>query len=330
MKIAVVILNWNGKSLLEKFLPSVVKYSKSADIYVADNASTDDSVSFIKKHYPEIAIIQNNVNGGYAKGYNDALSLVDADVFCLLNSDVEVTQDWLEPIDQTFSSSEKIAIIQPKLLDYKRKSYFEYAGAAGGFIDRLGYPYCRGRVFETLEEDTGQYNDSIDIFWASGACLFIRKSIFEKVNGLDEDFFAHLEEIDLCWRVKQLGYQIKYQGESTVYHLGGATLGNMNPKKTFLNFRNSLYMLVKNVSGNTVWFLVFLRLILDGVASIRFILQGKFSHCLAILKAHVSFYVNFKTFIRKRKKLSQSGKYYSIFSVVWLYFIVKHKHYKNL
>ncbi|EZH75972.1 hypothetical protein ATO12_04060 [Aquimarina atlantica] len=330
MNIAVVILNWNGKSLLEQFLPSVIKNSKEATIYLADNASTDDSVAFVTTIFPEVKIIQNKVNGGYAKGYNDALSKIEADVFCLLNSDVEVTKDWLVPIRETFKSRTKVAAIQPKILDYKKKTHFEYAGAAGGYIDKLGYPYCRGRIFDTLEEDNGQYDDTTTIFWASGACMFIRKQVFEEVGKLDEDFFAHQEEIDLCWRVHSNGYTILYEGSSTIYHLGGATLDAMNPRKTFLNFRNSLYLLIKNVPGNTVWFLIFIRMILDGLAAIRFITQGKFSHFAAIFKAHISFYINFNTFNKKRKKLSKTGKYYSLFSVVWQYFILKRKHFDQL
>ncbi|WP_025743146.1 glycosyltransferase family 2 protein [Aquimarina pacifica] len=330
MNIAIVILNWNGRSLLEEFLPSVTEYSKEAIVYVADNASTDTSISYVRKHFPEVKIVVNKSNGGYAKGYNDALSKIDADIYCLLNSDVEVTKNWLVPIQNAFLGSNRIAAIQPKILDYKKKTHFEYAGAAGGYIDRLGYPYCRGRLFETIEEDTGQYNDSVPIFWASGACLFIRKVIFEEAGKFDEDFFAHQEEIDLCWRIHNLGYSIHYIGESVVYHLGGATLNAMNPKKTFLNFRNSLFMLLKNAPGNSLWFLIPIRMTLDGLAATRFIVQGKTSHFSAIFKAHMSFYANFVNFVKKRQKLSKTGKYYSFFSVVWQYFIKKNKHFNQL
>ncbi len=330
MNIAVVILNWNGRSLLEQFLPSVVNHSKEATIYLADNASTDDSISYVQTTFPEIKIVQNKVNGGYAKGYNDALANIEADIYCLLNSDVEVTKDWLTPILKTFESSDTIAAIQPKILDYKKKSHFEYAGAAGGYIDQLGYPYCRGRIFDTIEQDNGQYNDSVSIFWASGACIFIRKSVFEEVGKLDEDFFAHQEEIDLCWRIQNHGYTIVYNGSSTVYHLGGATLGTMNPKKTYLNFRNNLYLLIKNVPGHNVWLVLFMRMILDGLAGLKFLIEGRFSHFLSILKAHLSFYRNLNVFLKKRKKLSKSGKYYTFFSVVWQYFILKRKHFNKL
>ena len=330
MNIAVVILNWNGRSLLERFLPSVVANSKEATVYVADNASSDDSIDFVSKAYPEVKIVQNTENGGYAKGYNDALTKIDADVYCLLNSDVEVTENWLTPIISAFEQSEDIAAIQPKILDCKKKTHFEYAGAAGGYIDKLGYPYCRGRIFDTIEKDEGQYDQDVDIFWASGACLFIRKTVFEESGKLDEDFFAHQEEIDLCWRIQNMGYRIRYIADSTIYHLGGATLDTMNPKKTYLNFRNNLYLLLKNVSTKRLLGILLIRLILDGLAALKFLMEGKPSHLVSILKAHISFYLNFNTFIKKGKKLSKTGKYYSIFSVVWQYFILKRKHFDQL
>ena len=329
MKIAIVILNWNGKKLLEKFLPSVIEHSKEATIYVADNASTDDSVEFVKINFSTVQIIQNTDNGGFAKGYNDALKHIDADVFCLLNNDVEVTENWLSPILSTFQNEPNTVIVQPKILDYKSKDHFEYAGAAGGFIDKFGYPYCRGRIFNTVEKDEGQYNDSIDIFWASGACLFIRKEIFEKLNGFDESFFAHMEEIDLCWRVNNLNYKIKYVSTSTVFHLGGATLQNTNPKKTYLNFRNSLFTLVKNAKGN-LFFLVFIRLLLDGVAGIKFLFSFKFGHLISIIKAHFSFYWYLPKLLKQRKSLPQTKIYYQTTSIVWSYFVDNKKTFNSL
>ena len=329
MKIAIVILNWNGKALLEQFLPSVISFSKDADIYVADNASTDDSVAFLKTHFPQIKIIQNSTNGGYAKGYNDALKHVKADVFCLLNSDVEVTKNWLLPIQETFINEPNTAIIQPKILDQKNKDYFEYAGAAGGFIDKLGYPYCRGRIFNTIEKDEGQYNDIIDVFWASGACLFVRNNVYKSLGGLDESFFAHMEEIDFCWQTKNLGFDVKYVGNSTIYHVGGATLSNTNPKKTYLNFRNSLYTLVKNASGIT-FYLMFVRLVLDGIAGLKFLLELKPKHTLAIIKAHFSFYSHLTTLLKQRKNQNKLSKYYSQKSIVWSYFITKKRYFKSL
>jgi hypothetical protein len=324
MKIAVVILNWNGKELLEQFLPSVIAYSQNADIYVADNASTDNSVEFLKTEYPNIKVIINSTNGGYAKGYNDALNTIDADVFCLLNSDVEVTPNWLTPIQEAFSNDKNIAIAQPKILDYKQKDHFEYAGAAGGYLDKYGYPFCRGRIFNTLEKDNGQYNDIATIFWATGACLFIKRSVFGELNGFDEDFFAHMEEIDLCWRAYNKGYTTKYIGTSSIYHVGGATLKNSNAKKTYLNFRNSLYTLVKNAHGSIIP-KVFTRLLLDGIAGIKFLLEFKPQHFLAIIKAHFAFYAKLPKLLKFRNSQKKKENYYHKKSIVWSYYVNKDK-----
>ncbi|TWO32968.1 glycosyltransferase family 2 protein [Seonamhaeicola sediminis] len=329
MKIAVVILNWNGRALLEQFLPSVVEYSKEATVYVADNASTDDSVHFVKSLYPSIQIIQNKENGGFTKGYNDALKNLEEDIFCLLNSDIEVTENWLQPIIEGFNNNNKTVIIQPKILDFKQKDYFEYAGAAGGFIDKYGYPYCRGRIFNTIEKDSGQFDDIADIFWASGACLFIRKKTFKNLNGFDKTFFAHMEEIDLCWRAKNLGLNVCYIGTSKVYHIGGATLKNTSPQKTFLNFRNSLFALTKNAKG-PLFPIIFIRLILDGIAGIKFLLELQPRLTLAILKAHFSFYSNLKQMLKKRKTQKIKFKYYQRKSIVIDYFVNKKKYYQSL
>ena len=329
MKIAVVILNWNGTKLLEQFLPSIVKYSPEADIYVADNASTDDSVTFVKANFPRIKIIQNESNFGFAQGYNEALKHIDTEIYALVNSDIEVTENWLKPIIETFENEPKTAVIQPKILDFKRKDYFEYAGAAGGFMDKYGYMFCRGRIFETLEKDNGQYDDNCEIFWASGACFFIRNSVYKELKGFDADFFAHQEEIDLCWRALNKGFVIRYNSKSKVYHVGGATLQHGNPKKTFLNFRNSLLMMVKNLPKNQFISVLFIRLILDGIAGIQFLFQGKFEHLLAILKAHFSFYRLFLTNYKKRENF-QSEKYYKTKSIVYLYFISKGKVFMNI
>lgn len=331
MKIAIVILNWNGKKLLEQFLPSIINFSSAeAEIYVADNASTDFSIQFIKSFYPTIHIIENAVNGGYAKGYNDALVHIDADVYGLINSDVAVTENWLAPIINTFEKEPNTAIVQPKILDFKDPTKFEYAGAAGGFLDLFGYPYCRGRVFNKLEKDTHQFDDEIPIFWASGACFFIRSEVYKKLQGFDEDYFAHQEEIDLCWRVQNEGYQIKYNGNATVYHVGGATLLETNPQKTFLNFRNSLLNVVKNVPKKWFLFVVFSRLLLDGIAALKFILELRPIHAWAILKAHLSFYRHFYTFLGKRKKLQKKENYYLHTSIVWQYFVLGKKKFKAL
>ncbi|MBT8244190.1 MAG: glycosyltransferase family 2 protein [Winogradskyella sp.] len=318
--IAIVILNWNGKKLLEKFLPSVTKHSEEAKIYVADNASSDDSVDFIKTNYPEIKIIQNTENGGYAKGYNDALKQVDAPVLCLLNSDIEVTEGWLQPIIAAYNSESEIGIIQPKILDYKQKTHFEYAGAGGGFIDKYGYPFCRGRIFNTIEKDDGQYNDTIKIFWASGACFFIKNDIFKSLNGFDESYFAHMEEIDLCWRAFNDNYKTFYVGKSAVFHVGGATLQNTSSRKTYLNFRNSLFTLVKNTDKNVLG-RVLIRMILDGVAALKFLISLKLSNFLSILKAHGSFYWNLFRLLKQRKELNQLPGYSKKNSIVLSYFI---------
>jgi len=323
LKTAIVILNWNGQKLLEQFLPSIVNFSlQHADIYVADNASSDHSIAFVKKFYPSVKIIENATNGGYAKGYNDALQAVDADIYCLINSDIEVTKNWITPVLDVFKNDEKTAIVQPKILDFKDKTKFEYAGAGGGFIDLYGYPYCRGRVFNDLEKDKQQFNDISEIFWASGACFFIRSKVYHQINGFDEDYFAHQEEIDLCWRTQNMGYKIKYVGTSAVYHVGGATLQETNPHKTYLNFRNSLLNVVKNVPKKWFLFVIFSRLILDGIAGITFIIELRPIHTWSILKAHLSFYKNFYKFLKKRKKLIKKQDYNLHTSIVWQYFVL--------
>ncbi|MCI9844817.1 glycosyltransferase family 2 protein [Flavobacterium pectinovorum] len=328
-KIAVVILNWNGIKLLEQFLPSVIQFSQDATIYVADNASTDDSVNFVQQHFPTVKIIKNTGNHGFAKGYNDALKAVNAEIYALVNSDIEVTENWLKPIIDTFEAEKQTAIIQPKILDFKNKEYFEYAGAAGGFVDKYGYPFCRGRIFDTLEKDNGQYDDNCEIFWASGACIFIRKEVYDELEGFDESFFAHQEEIDLCWRALNEGHIIKYNSKSVVYHVGGATLQQGNPKKTYLNFRNSLLMLVKNLPKRGLFFIIFFRMVLDGIAGIRFLTQGKLKHTLAILHAHFSFYCMSIAYLKKRKDF-QIQKYYTIKSIVFIYYIKKLVFFKEI
>ena len=332
MKVAIVILNWNGKQLLEQFLPSIISYSKdSADIYVADNASTDDSVAFIKKHFADVIIIQNKENGGYAKGYNDALQHVKADIYALVNSDIEVTKNWIQPIVQQFESEPNTTVIQPKILDFKDKTKFEYAGAGGGFIDKYAYPYCRGRLFESLEEDSGQFNDTVDIFWASGACFFIRSEVFHNLNGFDESFFAHQEEIDLCWRIQNRGYSVQYVGESTVYHVGGATLERANPKKTYLNFRNSLFSITKNIPKRKLFSVLVIRIMLDGLAGFKFLFELKPKHFLAIIKAHLSFYANFSRQLSKRTLITTKKENYFISkSIVWQYFVLGRKKFEQI
>jgi GT2 family glycosyltransferase len=331
LKTAIVILNWNGRKLLSEFLPSIVKYSHSlADIYVADNASNDDSAVFIQENFPEVSIISNSNNGGYAKGYNDALKHIKADIYCLINSDVEVTENWLSPILDVFSKESNTAIIQPKILDYKDKSKFEYASAGGGFIDFFGYPYCRGRVFNHLETDRGQFDDTAQIFWASGACFFVRSEVYHELHGFDEKYFAHQEEIDLCWRTQNLGYDITYVGASTVYHVGGATLQESNPQKTYLNFRNSLLNIVKNIPPRYFLIVVLSRLLLDGVAGIKFIVELRPIHTWSILKAHVSFYSKLFSYLKLRRTIKKDHSYFRHFSVVWQYFVLRRRTFSSL
>lgn len=329
LKTAIIILNWNGKTLLEQFLPSVVSCSKGATIYVADNASSDGSVLYVKKHFPQVVIIQNANNGGYAKGYNDALKKVDADIFCLLNSDVEVTPNWLQPIIAEFEANYQTAIIQPKILDFNKKNHFEYAGAAGGFIDKYGYPFCRGRIFDSVEKDDRQYNDNATIFWASGACFFIRASVFEQLNGFDDTYFAHFEEIDLCWRAYNSGLIVRYVSDSIVYHVGGATLNKVSDKKTYLNFRNSLFTITKNAHG-FLFGIIFARLTLDGIAALKFLFQLKPIHFAAIIRAHFNYYWHLPNLLAKRRNINQNPDYYKVKSIVWSYFIKKRRHFFNL
>jgi len=302
--IAIVILNWNGKSYLEQFLPSVVAYSDNSTVILADNASTDDSVAFVKQNYPSIKIIINESNGGFAKGYNDALKQVDAKYFLLLNSDIEVTENWLQPLLKVMDDP-TVAGCQPKVLSFQNRNQFEHAGASGGFLDRNYFPFCRGRIFDKFELDEGQYDITIEVFWATGAALLIRSELFHQAGGFDEAFFAHMEEIDLCWRIKKRGYKFMVVPESRIYHVGGGTLPYLSPKKSFLNFRNSLYMIVKNHDGNLLTKLLY-RLVLDGVAGIRFLLRGELNHFNSILRAHYDMYSRFSILLKQRKEIKAS------------------------
>jgi GT2 family glycosyltransferase len=299
-KIAVVILNYNGKQYLEKFLPSVVSHSSAARIYVADNNSSDDSISYLKDNYPQISIIRIPENKGYSKGYNIALQAIQAEYYILLNSDVEVTSGWIEPVISLMDSEEQIAACQPKIKSFNNKIQFEYAGAAGGFIDKLGYPFCRGRIFDVLEEDHGQYDADCEIFWASGACLFIKAKLFHRVKGFDQDFFAHMEEIDLCWKLKNQGFKIYYCGKSQVYHVGGGTLSKASPQKTYLNFRNNISLLYQNLPSNRLYSILLVRLLLDGLAAIKFLFSDSFGHFTAIIRAHFAIYGSFRRLKAKR------------------------------
>jgi GT2 family glycosyltransferase len=300
---AVVILNFNGKDFLKKYLPSVIQYSSEAEIIVADNASTDDSVAFMQGKFPQVKLLVNKENAGFAGGYNWALSQVKAEFYVLLNSDIEVTPGWLTPVIQLLKSDKQVAACQPKIRSVFQKEYFEYAGASGGFIDKLGYPFCRGRIFEEVEKDTGQYDDVREVFWATGACLFVRAAVYHQLGGLDKDFFAHMEEIDFCWRAKNEGYKIMVQPASVVFHVGGGTLPKNSPQKTYLNFRNNFMLLYKNLPSDRLWKVLIIRLFLDGLAGLRFLFQGHFQDVAAVIKAHFYFYGHLGTLKQKREQL---------------------------
>jgi GT2 family glycosyltransferase len=314
MKVAIVILNYNGKKYLEQFLPSVVEYSSpkrpenrtfSIEILIADNASTDDSISFLKQNYRDLKIIQLDKNYGFAEGYNQALAKVEADIFVLLNSDVEVTENWLSPVISLMQSRGEVAACQPKIRAFHQKTHFEHAGASGGFMDSLGYPFCRGRIFDNLEIDNGQYDDTREVFWATGAALFVKADLYQKIGGLDGDYFAHMEEIDLCWRLRKAGYQIMVCPKSTVFHVGGGTLTVENPFKTYLNFRNNLITILKNENGWKLYLIFPIRLILDGLAGFQFLIKGQFGNIGAIIKAHFYIYGHLFSILRKRMQSQQ-------------------------
>jgi GT2 family glycosyltransferase len=289
-RVSVVILNWNGKTFLQQFLPRVMDHLPAwATVVVADNASTDHSIQYVKQVFPEIRTIELHENLGYAGGYNTALKQIAADYYILLNSDIEVAAGWIEPVINLMEGNPKIAACQPKILSYNQPAFFEYAGASGGYIDKYGYPFCRGRMFQTLEKDDGQYDDSRQVFWASGACLFVRADIFHKLGGFDERFFAHMEEIDLCWRMNNAGYEVMVCPTSVVFHVGGGTLPKSNPHKTFLNFRNNLWMLAKNMPTGTLVKTLIVRIFLDKMAACKFLASGHPGECMAVFKAYAAF-----------------------------------------
>lgn len=327
-KIAVVLLNFNGVNLLQKFLPTVVKYSTEATIYVADNASTDASKQFVNNHFSNVKWIQLPKNYGYAQGYNIALKQVDEEYLCLLNTDIEVTENWLQPIINLFETQLNVGIVQPKILDFNNKHLYEYAGAAGGFIDKYGFPFCRGRIFDTIEKDENQY-PSQEIFWASGACFFIRNNVFKQLNGFDEDFFAHQEEIDLCWRAFNQNIKVYYCNESSVFHVGGATLKKSNPKKAYLNFRNSLFMLYKNVPAKQRFSVIFRRLSFDGLAGVKLMFALQPLHAFAMVKSHVAFYANLPKLKTKRSSLTKPNYFYTK-NIVFSYFLKNKKKFTEL
>ncbi len=302
MKVSIVILNWNGENFLRKFLPSVIGFSKTtvAEVVVADNASTDNSISILKTEFPDVKILEFDQNYGFAGGYNKALNQIDAEYFILLNSDVEVTENWLQPMVEFMDNNKDVAACQPKILAYNSKQNFEHAGAAGGFIDYLGYPFCRGRVFAEVETDRGQYDDICDIFWATGACLMIRSDVFRTVGGLDDEFFAHMEEIDLCWRLRSRCYRIVCIPQSTVYHVGGGALHVEHPRKTYLNFRNNMLLLYKNLPAKKLKKIMFARFFLDYIAALQLLVTGKPANALSVFKARMDYHKMKKNFGRKR------------------------------
>lgn len=303
-KVSVVILNWNGAEMLRTFLPSVVKFTNSelAEICVADNGSTDKSVDVVSREFPTVRLIAFMENLGFAGGYNKVMSHVDSEYVVLLNNDVEVTEGWIEPILSYMEAHSDVAACQPKILSYHDKSKFEYAGASGGYIDKYGYPFCRGRVFDCLEQDNGQYDDPAEIFWASGAAMFVRREVYTKVGGLDSKFFAHMEEIDLCWRLLSRGYRLMCIPESKIYHVGGATLKKENPRKTYLNFRNNLLMMYKNLPSEELGKVMTVRCFLDYLAMFFYLLKLDFSNARAVMKAR-------KDYLSMRKEYKSVREY---------------------
>ena len=318
MRIGIVVINWNGLELLKKYLKVLIQNSVDHNIYLVDNNSEDESVSYVRDNYSEVNIINLDKNYGFAEGYNRGILKVKEEIICIINNDVEVTKDWLKPIVKKFNNYPDL-IIQPKILDINKKTYFEYAGAAGGYIDKYGYPYCRGRIFETIEEDKNQYKDE-EIFWSSGACMFLSKKIFNELGGFDKSFFAHMEEIDFCWRAFNHGYKTHLVSTSKIYHLGAATI-KKDSKKTFLNYRNSLLMLTKNLPLKSLLNTLLIRLIMDILSSLRFILSGKIYHFMSIYKAHLHYYLMLRGLLSKRNNGKIRSNYFKINSIVYKYFV---------
>ena len=337
MTTAVVILNWNGEKYLEQFLPILIENTKlsGSEIIIADNASTDSSLLILQEKFPTIRTVVLDKNYGFAGGYNKALAQIEADYYVLLNSDVEVMSNWLEPLITYMDKHADVAACQPKIRSYFNRKYFEHAGAAGGYIDRFGFPFCRGRVLGTAEEDKGQYDNITDVFWATGACLLVRSKTFWTVGGLDDDFFAHMEEIDLCWRLKSRGYRIVCIPESTVFHVGGGTLNVENPYKTYLNFRNNLLMLYKNLPAKLLKDTMFWRMIFDYIAAIQLFVTGKPKNAISVFKARSDFKRMQPNFEEKRKQnilYSTSDNYSDILqkSIVIEYFLKGRKTFDSL
>lgn len=336
-KTAIVILNWNGLGFLKMFLETVVKYSKGDDaaVFVADNGSTDGSTEWVANNFNDVIIIKLDKNHGFAGGYNLAINQIDAKYFVLLNSDIEVTPNWLLPLVSYMDANPDVASCQPKILSYYHKDHFEHAGAAGCFIDKYGYPFCRGRVLTKVEKDTGQYDTQINVFWSSGACMIVKSEAWKKCGGFDEDFFAHMEEIDLCWRFHKAGYRVCFLFESVIYHVGGGTLSYSSPFKTYLNFRNSLFLLYKNLPDNKFYTVLFIRKLLDGFAAFYFLLQGNFRSVSAVWNAHMDYYKALRSLREKRmsvKKLDVNHIDNTILnkSIVFEFYVKGNKTYNSL
>lgn len=336
-RIAIVILNWNGVKLFPDFLPSILEHSQgeNIEIIVADNGSNDNSLAYLETNFPSIRLIDLENNYGFAKGYNLALEKIEADYFVLVNSDVKVEKGWIAPCIKQFENDKRIAAVQPKVLSFNQPENFEYAGAAGGFIDKFGYPFCRGRILDHVEKDENQYNTASEIFWATGACMFVRAETFKNAGGLDADFWAHMEEIDLCWRLKNQGYKIVYEPQSVIYHLGGGSLEYGNPKKVYLNFRNNLFMLYKNLPEKSFKRTLFLRMVLDGAAAAKFFLSFEFAAFGAVVRAHAAFYKSWPLLKAKRKelqKLAIVNKHEQMFhqSIMWKFFLQKKHKFTDL
>ena len=335
-KVAVVILSWKGKKFLEQFLPGILKsLPPYARLIIADNASNDGVVEWIRETYDSVQVIAFQKNLGFAGGYNQVLGQLDDEYFVLLNQDVEVTPNWLEPLVNMADNDLKIGAIQPKIKWQLNKDYFEYAGAAGGWIDKNAYAFCRGRIFDIVEKDHSQFEDEQEIFWASGACMFVRRKVFETCGGLDDDFFAHMEEIDLCWRIHRAGFQIMYCPQSTVYHVGGGSLPQGNPFKTYLNFRNSLVLILKNEEPNKIAKKIFVRLILDNIAALKSLLNADFKSSRAIVQAEIDFLRKWSYWKSKRNKsllylpLKKMPGVYTK-SLLWQYFINRKKYFNDI
>ncbi len=329
---AVVILNWNGKHLLERFLPGIIANTpEGVELIVADNASDDGSVAFLEAHHPQVRLILLDKNYGYAGGYNRALEQVDAKYYVLLNSDMQVTAGWLQPCIGMMEEDHGLVAVQPKIRSLENPQYFEHAGAAGGFLDQYGFPFCRGRIFQTVERDEGQYDDAVDIFWASGAALFVRSTAFHEVGGFDARFFAHMEEIDLCWRFHHRGYRVRYCPQSVLYHLGGGSLPPSSPRKTYLNFRNSLWMLAKNLSGRKFCKLILFRYALDELAAFRFLIKGQGKNLVAVARAWYALISNRKALRKHSRHVPREmPKMLYRHSIVIQYYVLRRKYFSDL